>query len=449
MITVATLVIKIPYVEFVKVEKNGRVRWERKAKKELSGEEIERIEAMSSQQAMELKTEDKRIWLNGQFNIAKKAVGRIIGFQRNDALMLLIERRNFLRDSFEQFKTRTDLDLRKDVKIHFIDELCQDAGGLIREWFTILIKELFTPKFGLFARTKTVQVAYTINMHSGKHRANHLEYFFFCGQVLAKALFENIPIKAYLCRPLFRMLAGMKVRKENLKYLDEELWQTVKFIRRNKVEGDVGSFVVSQTDPVDKESTMIELKENGSKTLITEQNKREFVKLLCKFYLKDSIEPQFEKLAEGFFSLTPKETVQILDSDELELFLCGDVKLSLEDWRANTKYTGLYNSNHQVIKWFWEVLSQLSLYELERFLQFCTGSNRVPAEGFSGLTSNNGKRCRFVIDSKSHKGDGTDFPVAHTCFNKIELPMYGCSREMQKFIKKIIHTPMCYQFSFE
>eukprot|EP00826_Nyctotherus_ovalis_P048302 TRINITY_DN5669_c0_g2_i3.p1 TRINITY_DN5669_c0_g2~~TRINITY_DN5669_c0_g2_i3.p1 ORF type:complete len:405 (+),score=69.53 TRINITY_DN5669_c0_g2_i3:749-1963(+) len=404
---------------------------------------------MNPKQAMELKTEDKRIWLNGQFTLAKKAVGRIIGFQRNDALMLLIERRNLLRDSFEQFKTRTDLDLRKDIKIHFIDELCQDAGGLIREWFTMLIKELFKPKFGLFARTKTGQVAYTINIQSSKCCVNHLEYFFFCGQVLAKALFENIPLKAYLCRPLFRTLAGMKVEMEDLKYLDEELWQTIEFIRENKIEGDVGSFAVSQMDPVDKKPTIIELKENGSKTLIAEENKHEFIKLFCKFYLKDSIESQFESLAEGFLSLIPKKVVQVLDADELELFLCGDAKLSLEDWRANTKYTGVYNDNHEVIKWFWEVLSQLSLYELERFLQFCTGSNRIPAEGFSGLTSNNGKRCRFVIDSKSHKGDGTDFPIAHTCFNKIELPMYNCRKEMQRVIKQIIHTPMCYQFSFE
>lgn len=51
-----------------------------------------------------------------------------------------------LRDSFEQFRTTDDFDLHKEIKIHYIDEVAQDAGGIMREWITELTKDLFSEK---------------------------------------------------------------------------------------------------------------------------------------------------------------------------------------------------------------------------------------------------------------------------------------------------------------
>ena len=396
-----------------------------------------------------MKTGNKRIWLNIRISEYKKAAGRSIGFQRDNAIMILIERDYFLRDSFRQFNTRTDLDLRKDLKIYFINECSQDAGGLIREWFTILTEEFFSSKLGLFVRTQTPQVAYTININSDKHCEQHLNYFYFIGQILAKALFENIAIKAYLCRPLFKLLTNTQLKIEDLKYIDIELWKSVDFLIKNKVECELGNFTLTQKDPIDGKVNVVELKEGGKKIAITEENKNEFINLLWKYYLFDSVQSQCDKFIKGFFSLLHEEIIQALDGDELELFLCGDQKISLEDWKKHTKYKKPYNQQHQVILWFWEVLAQLTNAELERFLQFCTGSNKVPAEGFSGLTSNNGKKCQFVIEPKRSRHNGTDFIIAHTCFNKIELPMYGSMKKMKEAIKAIINSPACYKFSLE
>eukprot|EP00826_Nyctotherus_ovalis_P049847 TRINITY_DN6051_c0_g1_i3.p1 TRINITY_DN6051_c0_g1~~TRINITY_DN6051_c0_g1_i3.p1 ORF type:complete len:405 (-),score=90.86 TRINITY_DN6051_c0_g1_i3:159-1373(-) len=404
---------------------------------------------MNSKQAVELKTEDKRIWFGARMAELKKSIGRIPGFQRSDAITLLIERSHFLRDSFEQLRTRTDLDLRGDVRIHYLDECCQDAGGLFKEWLTVLTGELLSPKLGLFVKTKTPQVAYIINVNSDKCCAKHLDYFYFCGQIFAKALFENVAIKAYLCKPLLKQLVGLKSSREDLKYIDTELWRSMEYLSANKIEGDVGNFTVTEIAPVGNKSITVELKKDGRNVAITEKNKAEFIDLACKYYLSNSTKTQRYTLAEGFFSLIPKEITQALDCDELELFLCGDSIISIEDWKANTRYAGNYNKDHQVVRWFWEVLSQLSGSELESFLHFCTGSNRVPAEGFAGLTSNNGKRSRFVVESREFKGNGTDFVVAHTCFNKVEVPEYRSVEEMRKAIKTIISTPICYQFSFE
>jgi E3 ubiquitin-protein ligase HUWE1 len=107
-----------------------------------------------------------------------------------------------LRDSFEQFRTITDLDLRRDIRIHFLDEISQDADGLICEWFSILIEELFD------SEESTKEVTYTIDANARRYNTNHLDYYYFCGQVIAKALYEEMTIKAYLSKLILKMLLG-------------------------------------------------------------------------------------------------------------------------------------------------------------------------------------------------------------------------------------------------
>jgi hypothetical protein len=63
---------------------------------------------------------------------------------------LVIEREHLLRDSFEQFRTTDNFDLHKEIKIFYVGEHAQDAGGLIREWVTDLTIELFSEKINLF-----------------------------------------------------------------------------------------------------------------------------------------------------------------------------------------------------------------------------------------------------------------------------------------------------------
>jgi hypothetical protein len=67
-----------------------------------------------------------------------------------DSITLVIERQNVLRDSFEQFRTTDDFDLHKELKIFYVGEVAQDAGGIMREWITELTKSLFSDTVGLF-----------------------------------------------------------------------------------------------------------------------------------------------------------------------------------------------------------------------------------------------------------------------------------------------------------
>ena len=88
-----------------------------------------------------------------------------------------------------------------------------------------------------------------------------------------------------------------------------------------------------------------------------------------------------------------------LNSYELELVICGKPFIDMKEWSENTIYKGKYSKSHKVILWFWECLSQHNQQELSKFLQFCTGSSRVPIKGFSKLESNRGEIALFCINS--------------------------------------------------
>ena len=57
---------------------------------------------------------------------------------------MLIRREHLFDDSYNQFRSTTDLDLKREVRIDFVDEPAQDIGGVMRDWFSTLMKEIFS-----------------------------------------------------------------------------------------------------------------------------------------------------------------------------------------------------------------------------------------------------------------------------------------------------------------
>lgn len=52
----------------------------------------------------------------------------------DDSITLVIDRNNIIEDTLNQIETTDYFDFHKEIKIFFIDEVAQDAGGLLKEW---------------------------------------------------------------------------------------------------------------------------------------------------------------------------------------------------------------------------------------------------------------------------------------------------------------------------
>lgn len=94
----------------------------------------------------------------------------------------------------------------------------------------------------------------------------------------------------------------------------------------------------------------------------------------------------------------PPELISIFDAQELELLISGLPDIDLDDLRAHTDYNG-YKSSDPQISYFWSALRSFTKEEKALFLQFVTGTAKVPLDGFQSLQGSEGVR-RFNI----HKG---------------------------------------------
>ena len=87
------------------------------------------------------------------------------------------------------------------------------------------------------------------------------------------------------------------------------------------------------------------------------------------------------------------------------------------------------------IIWFWRALGSFDQTDKAKFMQFVTGSSKVPLQGFAALEGMNGAQ-KFQI----HRDDrSTDrLPSAHTCFNQLDLPAYETYDKLKTYLTKAI-----------
>ena len=145
----------------------------------------------------------------------------------------------------------------------------------------------------------------------------------------------------------------------------------------------------------------------------------------------------------GFYEVIPPLLVSIFTFQEIELLLCGLPYIDVEDWEKSTQYStrGCLKKHNKVAKWFWDIVkNEFTDEQRARLLQFSTGSANVPVGGFKELQTHSGNTCPFTILGVplSQK----KYPGAHTCFNRLELPMYASKKDLRQNLLVSIEMEM-------
>ena len=87
---------------------------------------------------------------------------------------------------------------------------------------------------------------------------------------------------------------------------------------------------------------------NGRNIPVTDENKREYVKLVCQMKMTGAIRKQIDSFLEGFYEVIPKRLISIFNEQELELLISGLPTIDLDDLKANTEYHKYNESSLQV-----------------------------------------------------------------------------------------------------
>ncbi|KAG9489389.1 hypothetical protein GDO78_005398 [Eleutherodactylus coqui] len=308
--------------------------------------------------------------------------------------------------------------LKARLWIEFDSEKGLDYGGVAREWFFLISKEMFNPYYGLFEYSATDNYTLQINPNSGLCNEEHISYFKFIGRVAGMAVYHGKLLDGFFIRPFYKMMLQKAITLNDMESVDSEYYNSLKWI----LENDPAELDLRFT--VDEElfgqTHQHDLKPGGSDIVVTNKNKREYIHLVIQWRFVNRIQKQMASFKEGFFELIPQDLIKIFDENELELLMCGLGDVDVNNWREHTKYKNGYVLGHPVIQWFWKAVLMMDSEKRIRLLQFVTGTSRVPMNGFAELYGSNGPQL-FTVEKW---GSPEKLPRAHTCFNRLDLPPY-------------------------
>ncbi|CAK7301440.1 E3 ubiquitin-protein ligase NEDD4 [Vulpes lagopus] len=336
-----------------------------------------------------------------------------------------LRRATVLEDSYRRIMgvKRADF-LKARLWIEFDGEKGLDYGGVAREWFFLISKEMFNPYYGLFEYSATDNYTLQINPNSGLCNEDHLSYFKFIGRVAGMAVYHGKLLDGFFIRPFYKMMLHKPITLHDMESVDGEYYNSLRWILENDpTELDL-RFVIDEE--LFGQTHQHELKIGGSEIVVTNKNKKEYIYLVIQWRFVNRIQKQMAAFKEGFFELIPQDLIKIFDENELELLMCGLGDVDVNDWREHTKYKNGYSVNHQVIQWFWKAVLMMDSEKRIRLLQFVTGTSRVPMNGFAELYGSNGPQS-FTVEQW---GTPEKLPRAHTCFNRLDLPPYESFEEL-------------------
>lgn len=333
-------------------------------------------------------------------------------------IRITVRRDRVFEDSYHQLRAHSADEMKGRLHVQFTGEEGIDAGGVTREWYVILARQVFDPNYALFCRSAAKGATYQPNKSSSINQ-DHLEYFKFVGRIFGKAIYDGQLLDAYFTRAFYKHILGVSPTYHDIEAEDPDYYKSLCWILENDVSGIIEQTFSTEYDEFGQRKT-IELKPNGKVISVTEENKVEYVKLITDVKLTKAIEKQISAFKQGFNELIPFEDIRIFNEVELELLTSGLPDIDVADLKANVEYTG-YSVGSPQINWFWTAVSQMVQEDLARLVMFVTGTSKVPLEGFSALQGMNGPQ-KFQIHRAA--GDKNRLPSAHTCFNQLDLPEY-------------------------
>ena len=254
---------------------------------------------------------------------------------------------------------------------------------------------------------------------------------------MAKSIIDNITINLSFNSLIFKLILEEEVKFEDLKNIDTYLYSSLLSLKHMSPE-DLSAMEIYYTYQYeDSEGKLItdELIEGGEDIKVTDIE--DYIDKRIKYMVKKA-NVLVKHIQEGLFAYIPRYVIKSLNSYELELLICGQPFIDVNEWKNNSIYKGKFTKKTDCVKWFWEEIYKLNQENLRRFLQFSTGSSRVPINGFQNLESNRGEIALYCLNSVPYNKHGNNFIRAHTCFNRLDVPVFKKKSEVHDAIQFVL-----------
>lgn len=205
-------------------------------------------------------------------------------------------------DSYKSlyFKSADEIKYAR-LNIKFRGEEGVDAGGVTREWYQVLSRQIFNPDYALFSPVASDRTTFHPNRTSWVN-PEHLLFFKFIGRIIGKAIYDNKLLDCHFSRAVYKQILGKSVSLKDMETLDLDYYKSLVWMLENDITN-----IITETFSIDAddygEQKIIDLKPGGRNIPVSEDNKAEYVKLVVEYRLIESVKDQLNHFLEGEFSI--------------------------------------------------------------------------------------------------------------------------------------------------
>lgn len=188
----------------------------------------------------------------------------------NEFVVFNVTRENIVTDTIREICMCNVKDLKKPLKVKFFGEEAEDAGGVRKEFFLLLMKEILDQKYGMFQEYEESRLIWFAS-----NSFEDPDMYSLVGTICGLAIYNFIIINLPFPLALYKKLLKEKVDISDLKELSPVLGRTLQNIL--DYEGDDMEEVFDLTFEISRESyghlETVPLKVDGDKIRVNQSNK--------------------------------------------------------------------------------------------------------------------------------------------------------------------------------
>jgi E3 ubiquitin-protein ligase HUWE1 len=247
-----------------------------------------------------LEFDNKRNYFNRSVHSRSQNNGRA-----SVPLSLSVRRESVFRDSFTALYYKSGEEIKHGkLNIRFNGEEGVDAGGVTREWFQVLARQMFDPNNALFIPVSSDRTTFHPNKLSKyqrddtDHQLDHLMFFKFIGRIIGKALYEGRLLDCFFSRAVYKRILGKSVSVKDMESFDPDYYKSLCWMLENDITDIITETFSEEEDEFGVTKT-VDLIPNGRDIPVTEENKHEYVRLVVRHRLLSSVQDQMEAFLKG------------------------------------------------------------------------------------------------------------------------------------------------------
>lgn len=340
-------------------------------------------------------------------------------------LVLHVRRASLVSDALRELSIHSDVDLKKPLKVIFDGEEAVDDGGVTKEFFLLLLKELLNPIYGMF----TVHAESNLIWFSDICFVEH-NWFHLIGIMCGLAIYNFTVVDLHFPLVLYKKLLNVPATLEDLRELSPTEGRSLQELLDYSEEDVEETFCLNFT--ICRENygltEMKPLVPGGDQITVNNGNRKEFVEAYVNYVFNQSVQEWYDAFSTGFLKVCGGKVLELFQPSELRAMVIGSSNYNWQELEESAVYKGEYSAVHPTMRMFWETFHEFPQETKKRFLLFLTGSDRIPIYGMSSL--------HIIIQSISSGED--HLPVAHTCYNLLDLPKYSSKEILRKQLTQAI-----------